>query len=107
MNCFGLSSSHSFQLRAVKAISKDAVDVARLVARDPKKIKLMEYDNFNWMSRAWEVSAIHGNIQHDQVSAVLVVLDHPTGPDAPSAEHLRWNSRRIRKKYWMKYMKAF
>jgi hypothetical protein len=88
LNRLGITSSHTFQLRAVSAISKDAVRVARTIARDPKKIKLMEYDNFNWMSRAWEVSAAHGNVQHDQVSAILVVLNQPTGPNAPSAEHL-------------------
>jgi hypothetical protein len=88
LNRLGISSSHTFQLRAVTAISKDAVRVARTVARDPEKIKLLEYDNFNWMSRAWEVSATHGNVQHDQVSAILVVLNRPTGPDSPSAEHL-------------------
>jgi hypothetical protein len=55
---------------------------------DPNKLKLLPYDNFNWMSRAWEVSAIHGSVQHNQVSAMLVVLNQPHGLDDPSAAHL-------------------
>jgi hypothetical protein len=40
------------------------------------------------MSRAWEVSAAHGSIQHDQVSAMLVILNQLHGPNAPTATHL-------------------
>jgi hypothetical protein len=79
LNHLGISSSHTFQLRAVTAISKDAVQVARTIARDPEKIKLLEYNNFNWMSCAWEVSATHGNVQHDQVSSAGVIFARVSG----------------------------
>ena len=35
------------------------------------------YDNFNWRKRAYETSATHSFVQHDQVSAILVVLRVP------------------------------
>jgi hypothetical protein len=88
LNHLGFCASHTFQGRAVIQLGKDAVRVARSVARDPTKLKLLPYDNFNWMSRAWEVSATHGSVQHDQVSAMLVVLNQPHGPNAPTATHL-------------------
>jgi hypothetical protein len=87
-NRLGFCSSHTFQGQSVLFLGRDAVHVARNVASDPNKLKMLPYDNFNWMSRAWEVSAVHGSVQHDQVSVMLVVLNQPRGPDDPSAAHL-------------------
>src|ERR1700722_19663734 len=74
LNHLGFCASHTFQGRAVIQLGKDVVRVARGVASDPTKLKSLPYDNFNWMSRAWEVSAAHGSVQHNQVSAMLVIL---------------------------------
>lgn len=64
-NRLGFCSSHTFQGQSVLFLGRDAVRVARNVASDPNKLKLLPYDNFNWMSQAWEVSAIHGSVQHN------------------------------------------
>ncbi|KAF7968891.1 hypothetical protein HWV62_28926 [Athelia sp. TMB] len=88
LNRLGFCSSHTFQIRAVEELGKDVVRVARVVGRDPMKIKQLVYDNFNWRSRAWEVSASHGVVQHDQVSAILVVLQTSRDQNAPTAAHL-------------------
>jgi len=88
LNHLSFCASHTFQGRAVIQLGKDVVRVARGVASDPTKLKLLPYDNFNWMSQAWEVSAAHGSVQHDQVSAILVILNQPHGPNAPTAAHL-------------------
>jgi len=49
------------------------------------KVKVLGYDNFNWVSRAWEVSLEHGDITHDEVSAILFVTHIPEGLDALTA----------------------
>ncbi|KAG1733357.1 uncharacterized protein EDB91DRAFT_1238597 [Suillus paluster] len=82
-NRYGASSSHPFQGRAIFHLSQDSLCVTQAVANDGTKIKQLPYDNFNWMSQAWEVSAIHGSAQHDQVSAMLVVLPRPE--DVPAS----------------------
>lgn len=87
-NRLGISSSHDFQLRAVQNLSTDGVRLARQVALDPTRLKMLPYDNFNWTSKAWEVSAIHGSSTHDEVSALLVVLTLPEGSTAETAERL-------------------
>lgn len=87
-NHLGICSSHTFQGRAVGQLGQDVVKVAQEVAQDPDKLKLLPYDNFNWMSRAWEVSATHGSIQHDQVSAMLVVLRQYEGHEQTNALRL-------------------
>ncbi|KAJ7834336.1 hypothetical protein B0H14DRAFT_2590923 [Mycena olivaceomarginata] len=74
--------------RAVGSVSRDGVYLARCVANDPTKISLLPYDNFNWVETAWETSAIHGNISHDQVSAILVVLGLPEGSTSADAARL-------------------
>jgi hypothetical protein len=53
--------------------------------KDSTKVKVLGYDNFNWVSRAWEVSSEHGDITHDEVSAILFVTHIPEGPDALTA----------------------
>ncbi|KAF8178739.1 hypothetical protein BJ912DRAFT_1033225 [Pholiota molesta] len=78
-NHFGITTSYSFQVDAVTAISKNAMLLAQQAANDPSKIKMLPYDNFNWISRAWESSALHGTVTHDEVSALLVIL--PTPPN--------------------------
>ncbi|KAJ7816520.1 hypothetical protein B0H14DRAFT_3148604 [Mycena olivaceomarginata] len=62
----------------------DGVSLARQVANDLTKMSLLPYDNFNWVDKAWEVSATHGSVSHDQVSALLVVLKLP--PEAGPTE---------------------
>ncbi|KDQ54017.1 hypothetical protein JAAARDRAFT_49395 [Jaapia argillacea MUCL 33604] len=88
MNRLGLATSFDFLSKAVVALSKDSVRIGKIATHDPSKLKLLPYDNFNWMSQAWEKSAIHGSVQHDQVSAMLVIFRLPTEADSPSAEHL-------------------
>ena len=73
-NHYCISASYSFMTRAVEAISNDSTRVAQLIAADPTKLIMAPYDNFNWRERAWETSATHGTVQHDQVSAMLVSL---------------------------------
>lgn len=77
LNRTGICSSYEYQGNAVLSLSRNSVAVARTVAADPTKLKMLSYDNFNWCSRAWESSASHGTIQHDEVSAMLVVLRIP------------------------------
>ncbi|KAF8964881.1 hypothetical protein BDZ97DRAFT_1659640, partial [Flammula alnicola] len=73
-NHYGISSSYPFLLKGLKALSRDALRMARTAAADESKIKAFLYDNFNWVSRAWEATAAHGNVTHDEVSAILLVL---------------------------------
>ncbi|KAJ7810639.1 hypothetical protein B0H14DRAFT_3090741 [Mycena olivaceomarginata] len=80
--------TYNYQTKAVGSVSKDGVYLARCVANDPTKISLLPYDNFNWVETAWKISAIHGNISHDQVSAILVVLDLPEGSTSADAARL-------------------
>lgn len=87
-NHFSLSASHSFQLDAVQSLSRNAVQVARQAAADPRNLVSLPYDNFNWKSRAWETSGSHGTVQHDQVSAMLVVLHIPENLSGIDARHL-------------------
>ncbi|KAF6745044.1 hypothetical protein DFP72DRAFT_824883 [Ephemerocybe angulata] len=84
MNQYGICSSYPYQIRAVAALSKSSQANARIAANDPSKIKMLPYDNFNWVSRAWEASASHKTQTHDQVSALLVIL--PTPPEKTAAE---------------------
>ncbi|KAJ7939065.1 hypothetical protein B0H13DRAFT_2226293 [Mycena leptocephala] len=84
LNRFAFCASHKYQQKAIRNISKDAVQLARKTANDPEKLILLPNDNFNWVGKAWETSATHGNVTHDQVSALLVVLDIPSGMNAAS-----------------------
>jgi hypothetical protein len=79
------SASYAFQCRSVKSVARDEVRLAKLAAADKSKVKQMAYDNFNWVSRTFEPSANHGHVTHDEVSALLVVLRLPEGPDALTA----------------------
>jgi hypothetical protein len=70
--------------RAINSISINAVLLARDVAADESKVKQLAYDNFNWVSHTWEPSATHGNLTHDEVSALLFVLKIPEGSNSPT-----------------------
>ncbi|KAJ7888699.1 hypothetical protein B0H14DRAFT_1194117 [Mycena olivaceomarginata] len=84
LNRYGFCTSYLYQSKAVANVSKDGVSLARQVANDLTKMSLLPYDNFNWVDKAWEVSATHGSVSHDQVSALLVVLKLP--PEAGPTE---------------------
>ncbi|KAJ6572935.1 hypothetical protein B0H10DRAFT_1839026 [Mycena sp. CBHHK59/15] len=84
LNHYGFCTSYLYQVKAVGSVSKDAVILARSVANDPEKLLLLPYDNYNWRETAWETSEMHGNISHDEVSALLVVLALP--PDSLPGE---------------------
>ncbi|RXW12444.1 hypothetical protein EST38_g13409 [Candolleomyces aberdarensis] len=74
MNHYGVTSSYEYQCRAILSLSEDSITQARAAANDPAKIKLLPYDNFNWVIKTYEASALHGSVQHDQVSALLVII---------------------------------
>ncbi|KAF6746363.1 hypothetical protein DFP72DRAFT_1152408 [Ephemerocybe angulata] len=84
LNQYGFCSSYSYQIEAVASLSRSSADLARVAANDPSKIKMLPYDNFNWVSRAWETSSTHKSQTHDQVSALLVIL--PTPPETQAKE---------------------
>ncbi|KAF5335323.1 hypothetical protein D9611_011724 [Ephemerocybe angulata] len=79
LNNLGMTVSYPAQCRAVASLSKSSVQLAREAANDPTKIKMFPYDNFNWMKKTYEASATHGSVQHDEVSALLVILPTPSG----------------------------
>lgn len=88
LNHMGICSSYSFQLKSVAALSKDATRLAQCAANDPSKNVMLPYDNFNWVSKAWETSAVHKSLSHDQVAALLVVLPNPPGIEAKDVTSL-------------------
>ncbi|KAJ7064236.1 hypothetical protein C8F01DRAFT_1209388 [Mycena amicta] len=87
LNRYGFCTSTLYQAKAVGSISKDGLEIARRAASDPEKLHLLPYNNFNWIQTAWEASATHGNVSHDQVSALLVILQLPK--DSPPGEAAR------------------
>jgi hypothetical protein len=84
LNRLAFCASDKYQQKAIKSISTDVVRLARKAANDPEKLILLPNDNFNWVGKAWETSATHASVTHDQVSALLVVLDAPSGMNAAS-----------------------
>ena len=76
----GVSSSYDHLCTSILTLSKNALYLAHGFAKDPKNIIMLPYYNFNWVSGVWETSVLHGAIQHDQVSAMLIVLGLP--PDS-------------------------
>ncbi|KAJ7174157.1 hypothetical protein C8R43DRAFT_1102631 [Mycena crocata] len=88
LNRYGFSTSYLYQTKAVRSVSKDGVYIASAAANDPEKILALPYDNFNWSETAWETSAQHGNISHDQVSALLLALRLPEGSSRGEAGRL-------------------
>ncbi|KAJ7726144.1 hypothetical protein DFH07DRAFT_782810 [Mycena maculata] len=88
LNRYGFCTSYLYQTKAVENVSKDSVRLASQAANDPEKLPLFPYDNFNWMEKAWETSATHGSISHDQVSALLVMFRLPQGLAPTEAAHL-------------------
>ncbi|KAI0337892.1 hypothetical protein BDW22DRAFT_1339041 [Trametopsis cervina] len=93
LNRLGFCASYEYQGRAILRLSQDAVRLARHTAADRSKIKMLAYDNFNWRSRAWETSATHGTVQHDQVSAMLVILNISEHYQELTANHLMSTTR--------------
>lgn len=81
-NVFGVTTSVQFQSKSITALRKSSVASARAAANDRNKIQMLPYDNFNWISRAWEATALHGSVSHDEVSAILVILPTPPGLSA-------------------------
>ncbi|KAF8986526.1 hypothetical protein BDQ17DRAFT_1393664 [Cyathus striatus] len=82
LNQLSICSSYPFQIKAVASLSKSASQLAKKAANDPLKIKMLPYDNFNWMSHVWESSTLHKSKTHDEVSALLVILPTPLGGHA-------------------------
>jgi hypothetical protein len=80
-----ITASYAFQCRSVQTVALDEVRRAKIAAADESKVKLFPYDNFNWVSCTFEPSAEHGNVTHDEVSALLIILKLPDGPDALTA----------------------
>ncbi|KAI0764478.1 hypothetical protein BC629DRAFT_1293531 [Irpex lacteus] len=78
LNHLGFCMSYDVQGRAITALTKDTNRVSREAAQDEDSAKELAYDNYNWRKVAREVSALHGSIQHDQVSAMLVILKVPS-----------------------------
>lgn len=85
LNRLVFSSSYAFQSRAVESLGKDSNKLSIICVNDNTKVKVLGYDNFNWVSRAWEVSSEHGDITHNEVSAILFVTHIPKGPDTLTA----------------------
>jgi hypothetical protein len=81
LNNYGFCPSYGYLCRAILSLSKSALRRARIAANDSLKMILFPYDNFNWLKRAHEVSVLHGSVQHDQVSALLVIMP-PVGEKA-------------------------
>ncbi|KAF8172316.1 hypothetical protein K438DRAFT_1772684 [Mycena galopus ATCC 62051] len=73
---------------AVRSISRDAVSLAIKVANDLRHLILLPNDNFNWVGKVWEGSASHGDVVHDQVSALLVALPLPAGTSETEVQRL-------------------
>ncbi|KAJ7476787.1 hypothetical protein FB451DRAFT_1132116 [Mycena latifolia] len=88
MNHLAVSTSYQFRTESVTHLTADSNRISRIIAADPSKLKMMPYDNFNWMTRVWEAAATHGNVKHDQVSALLVILNIPPALQTMPAEEL-------------------
>ncbi|KAK7055762.1 hypothetical protein R3P38DRAFT_2498651 [Favolaschia claudopus] len=88
MNRLGVCASYQFRTDAVVHMSRDSVKLARAVAADSTKLKMLPYDNFNWVSHVFESSAAHRKVTHDQVSALLVVVNVPDDPQTLPAHEL-------------------
>ena len=89
LNRLGFCMSYYVQGRAITALTKDANRLSKEAARSNEaNIKQLAYDNFNWLKKAWETSALHSSIQHDQVSAMLVILkdDRAIGSNQSAAQ---------------------
>jgi hypothetical protein len=82
LSCLSVSASYAFQCRSVQSVALDEVRRAKIAAADESKVKFFPYDNFNWISGTFEPSAEHGNVMHDEVSALLIIAKLPEGPGA-------------------------
>jgi hypothetical protein len=88
LNRTGWCSSYPYMCRSIKSVSSNTVVLAQGVAADESKVKQLAYDNFNWETHTWEPSATHGNITHNEVSALLFVLNIPRGPNPPTVQEV-------------------
>lgn len=75
LNRLGFCMSYEIQGRAIAAVTDGTNRISREAAQNEDNAKELAYDNFNWQKRAWETSALHSSIQHDQVSAELIILN--------------------------------
>ncbi|KAF8171146.1 hypothetical protein BJ912DRAFT_860647 [Pholiota molesta] len=91
-NRYAVSASYPFLLTALNSVSKDALCRARAAAADETKVKAFLYDNFNWLSFAWEATATNKNVTHDEVSAILLVLPHGEMPASYIASRERFTA---------------
>lgn len=88
LNHYAFCNSPRYQAEAIQSISKDSLHLARTIANDPERLIMLPNDNFNWVGKAWETSALHTSVMHDQVSALLVVLPLPAGSPKGTAGRL-------------------
>ncbi|KAJ7875502.1 hypothetical protein B0H14DRAFT_2501627 [Mycena olivaceomarginata] len=88
LNHYAFCNSPRYQAEAIQSISKDSLHLARTIANDPERLIMLPNDNFNWVGKAWETSALHTSVMHDQVSAILVVLPLPAGSPKGTASRL-------------------
>ncbi|KAJ7689929.1 hypothetical protein B0H17DRAFT_1134644 [Mycena rosella] len=88
LNRSGFYPSYPFLHKSIIYLSKDSIKVAIRAANDPTKLHLLAYDNFNWMKHAFEVSATHGSVTHDQVLAILIEFSLPHGSLPETAKEL-------------------
>ncbi|KAJ7349601.1 hypothetical protein DFH08DRAFT_806951 [Mycena albidolilacea] len=88
LNHYAFCNSPRYQAEAIQIISKDSLHLARTIANDPERLIMLPNDNFNWVGKAWETSALHTSVMHDQVSAILVVLPLPAGSPKGTASQL-------------------
>ncbi|KAH9934210.1 uncharacterized protein B0H18DRAFT_1207744 [Fomitopsis serialis] len=85
LNRFGVSVSYDHLCTSILVLSANALRIARKIANDPRNMIMLPYDNFNWVSGVWETSVLHGAVQHDQVSAMVISL---TLPESGTAHRL-------------------
>lgn len=79
MNQLGGLPSYPTTIQTVKCISINGIQCAVIEANDNSTLDEMEYDNFNWRKIVHEAVGGRTDIQHDQVSALLISLQLPPG----------------------------
>ncbi|TFY60369.1 hypothetical protein EVJ58_g5195 [Rhodofomes roseus] len=86
LNRLGVAASYDHLCTSILALSANSLCITRKIANNPLNMVMLPYDNFNWVSGVWETSVLHGALQHDQVSAMLINLTIPDG--SPTARQL-------------------
>ncbi|KAG8938531.1 hypothetical protein FRC04_008352 [Tulasnella sp. 424] len=82
MNQLCIFPSYSSTFRAVVSLGEDGVRLVREAAKSNLSAELMQYDNYNWRRIIHEAAAGRTDIQHDQVSAIWILLNIPPGARA-------------------------